>query len=432
MAHPLSTIGRTIRPRVLFICHEASRTGAPIVLLNLLRWLRDDGRYELGTVLIRSGDLAPAFEQVSRVFYVQEHPGRPRRVAALRRTAWNQQTQDLSRSLPSHVPMLARRAGRRGILAALRREIIESFRPDLVYLNSAFSGAALGFIPGGIPIISHVHELGFQLRLTRRYAPTSIELMLARTDRYIAASGAVARLLEADFGICQDRISTVHDFIVWPSGPVSHEQVTDYRRRLGVDEQELLVGCLGTVEWRKGPDVFIELAARVVRRHATPVTFAWAGATLEFAWDEATRHDLAAVNLGSQLRFLGPLPDPSRFLAALDVFALTSRSDPFPLVCLEAAAHGVPVVAFAAGGAPEFLGGEDDLVAPYLDIEAMARTIEGLLASASAREATSARLANRVRELYSVQAAAPAIAEQIDIELAQAIGSGRRGVRVGW
>ena len=53
--------------------------------------------------------------------------------------------------------------------------------------------------------------------------------------------------------------------------------------------------------------------------------------------------------------FLGEIENPYPLFDRMDVFTVTSRADPFPLVVLEAMALGKPVVGFAEGGVPEQL-----------------------------------------------------------------------------
>jgi glycosyltransferase involved in cell wall biosynthesis len=64
---------------------------------------------------------------------------------------------------------------------------------------------------------------------------------------------------------------------------------------------------------------------------------------------------------------------------AMDAFALTSREDPFPLVVLEAADHGLPTLCFQdGGGANEFVRDDAGARVPYLDIAGFAAQIEAL------------------------------------------------------
>src|SRR5205807_10576344 len=77
--------------------------------------------------------------------------------------------------------------------------------------------------------------------------------------------------------------------------------------------------------------------------------------------------------VGKQVRFIGEVSNALPFMIASDIFLLPSREDPFPLVCLESADCGVPIICFAgAGGMPEFVGSTCGAVVPYLDIQAMA------------------------------------------------------------
>jgi glycosyltransferase involved in cell wall biosynthesis len=107
-------------------------------------------------------------------------------------------------------------------------------------------------------------------------------------------------------------------------------------------------------------------------------------------------------------------------LAAADVFALTSREDPYPLVCLEAAALGKPIVCFAgAGGAPEFVEQDCGFVVPYFDVTAMAGRIASLLESADCRIKMGAAARRKVAERHDISVAAPRILEIIERTIAR-------------
>ena len=152
------------------------------------------------------------------------------------------------------------------------------------------------------------------------------------------------------------------------------------RRSLGLGGDEVVVGAIGTVDWRKGADLFIQVAARV--RHALPdrpVRFVWIGGAPEEAM-YPYRFDVTTLGLDGQLTFVGEVADVPAWIGALDLFCLTSREDPFPLVCLEAGSLGVPVISFANGGMAELAvadGADEPLLTmvDYLDVEAMAAAI---------------------------------------------------------
>ena len=101
------------------------------------------------------------------------------------------------------------------------------------------------------------------------------------------------------------------------------------------------------------------------------------------------------------MRFAGQQDSAVDYYLAADVFLLTSREDPFPLVNLEALARGLPVVAFGdAGGAPEALDDDAGVVVPYLDVPEMARALFRLVEAPRYRAALGRRALTRARERF--------------------------------
>jgi glycosyltransferase involved in cell wall biosynthesis len=74
--------------------------------------------------------------------------------------------------------------------------------------------------------------------------------------------------------------------------------------------------------------------------------------------------------------FVPSNPTPLDYFNCFDVFALTSRIDPYPVVCLESAALGKPIICFdKAGGMPELVEDDCGFVVPYLDIPAFTEKV---------------------------------------------------------
>jgi glycosyltransferase involved in cell wall biosynthesis len=92
--------------------------------------------------------------------------------------------------------------------------------------------------------------------------------------------------------------------------------------------------------------------------------------------------------------------NPYPWMAALDVFTLTSRWESFPLVVLEAMTLGVPVVAFAVGDVPYQIGDAGRLV-PEQDPTAAANEVISLLRDRAARSGLGGAAAARVRDRFS-------------------------------
>jgi glycosyltransferase involved in cell wall biosynthesis len=108
--------------------------------------------------------------------------------------------------------------------------------------------------------------------------------------------------------------------------------------------------------------------------------------------DEPLRDALVqrAAALGAPVHFVGPQPDPDRWLRAAEVFALSSRWEARALVVQEAMAAGAPVVGTDAGGLPDLLAGAGVLV-PLGDPEALARAVYSVLDDRLLRDRLSAK-----------------------------------------
>jgi glycosyltransferase involved in cell wall biosynthesis len=108
------------------------------------------------------------------------------------------------------------------------------------------------------------------------------------------------------------------------------------------------------------------------------------------------------LGLGEGVRFEGYTEDPGVVLAAADIVVLSSISEGFPFVTLEAMARGRPVVATAVGGVPEQLAGAGELVRPG-DSDALAAAILRLLADPARRVALSEAALDRAHTRFSLQ-----------------------------
>jgi len=165
------------------------------------------------------------------------------------------------------------------------------------------------------------------------------------------------------------------------------QDATKLREELDIPKDAFVVGGCGTMDWRKGVDLFIQVANRTVRyMDNRDIYFCWIGGCLSRRTCIEYHYEVEQLSLRGHLFFLGEVADTAPYMAELDLFLLTSREDPFPLVMLEAARQGVPIVCFeGGGGGTEFV---DDMVGakvPMLDVTEMARVVVDLKKRPQAR-----------------------------------------------
>jgi glycosyltransferase involved in cell wall biosynthesis len=383
--------------KVLFVGHRADRSGAPIALLHLLRWLRARTDLAFEVVLEKGGELESCFRELAPVSVVERPIGGRRSLGG----------------------KLLNRYGRipleRARTAALLRQLRLRADIGLIYFHSIAS-AALGALAADPrrSVIASVHELKGAYAGGDRDRALAV---LARADEIIAVSRAVGADIAACDPLLAGKTEVIHGCV--PTRQVVVDDPTEtrlrMRRQLGIPQHAVVIGGSGLHGLGKGTDLFVQLARRVCERHpGKPFHFVWFGATSDRRHHELIARDAAQLALSKQLQLHGPTADSASYFAAFDVFALTSREDSFPLVVLEAACNALPILCFeGSGGAPEFVGNDCGRVVPYLDVEEMANAVADLGKSQKRRSALGAAAAAKVRECHDVDIVLPSIAEMI-------------------
>jgi glycosyltransferase involved in cell wall biosynthesis len=156
------------------------------------------------------------------------------------------------------------------------------------------------------------------------------------------------------------------------------------RSALGCGADELVIGTVGRLAAVKNHSGLLDAVA-AVRRSGRPVRLVLAG---DGACRESLELQAMAPDLAGAVHFLGWRSDVSHVMRAIDVFALSSSAEGWPLVLVEAAAAGTPCVATAVGGVPEMVSaGSLGLLVPAGDSQAMASALISLLDAPGRRAA---------------------------------------------
>jgi hypothetical protein len=130
--------------------------------------------------------------------------------------------------------------------------------------------------PLGVKIVTHAHELQKSIE---RWAPGEImAATLKHSDFFLAGSAKVAENLAITHGVPKDRLDVVYDFIEpWgeeqePTAPAK----TEMQEESGIGVGDVVVFGCGTTDWRKGPDLFPEIARLACSRDPL-LKFVWIG-----------------------------------------------------------------------------------------------------------------------------------------------------------
>jgi glycosyltransferase involved in cell wall biosynthesis len=352
--------------RVAFVNQTGAQPGGAEESLSLfLQNLPSD--IEPALVLFEDGEFAERLRDFGFAVDIVGVPQRLRSVTRERPSSLG------SLALPGVIAEVARLFRRRNI--------------DLVHTNTmkAHIIAAPAARLAGIPSVMHLRDM---VPGAGRVAVRLIAKTCSRQQ--IAISNALSRWYAMPRTTV---VSNPVDLSRYTSVP----DRTDARRQLGIPLDGLpLLGIVGRINRWKGHDRFLRAAA-AVNAHV-PIRCAIIGeARFRDADFVPELHRLAAdLGLAERTTFVPWLADPRAAYAALDVHCNCSEREPFGRSIIEAAAAGVPTVAFDDGGAADIIeDGQDGRLVAAGDIDGFAQALLTLVRNSLVREQAGRRARDR-------------------------------------
>lgn len=322
--------------KILFISHDASRTGAPILLLNLAKLLLEMEGYSITFLLKLGGVLEADFALIAPTY-------------------------KLKKNKSSLVSILKRE---KSIIE--NKSFLNNF--DFIISNTITNGDILKTIRENYTgkIISYIHELEIGAKAFTN--ERSILKLIESSTSFWVPSKIVYNFLIDKWNISDDRIFIMPYYIPINTSDFKFEKKT---------KKEFVIGGCGTIDWRKGVDLFIVIAKQLfIKYPKIPIVFHWAGASQGIEL-ERLKYELRKCDLEDKVFFQLSSSNLSDFYTNLDLFLLPSREDPYPLVILEAAKFSVPSICFdtVCGSKDFILNANGGAIVPFLDINGTVEAI---------------------------------------------------------
>lgn len=211
--------------------------------------------------------------------------------------------------------------------------------------------------------------------------------IIRRADAWLVNSHSTARLAVAA-GLSANRLYVLHPGVEIPEALPSAENVRAWREKHGFGNRPLLLS-VGRLTRRKGLREFVVHALPAILAAHPDTLLIVVGAEPHSALTSATvgldalQEAARQTGAGENLRILGILSDEELALAyraasvlVFPVLDIPDDMEGFGMVAIEAAAHGLPTVAFAVGGVPDAVsnGRSGDLIPPG-DYSSMANSV---------------------------------------------------------
>ena len=221
----------------------------------------------------------------------------------------------------------------------------------------------------GKPLVVHVHATSFD-RSSDNNIDTRVYDIEKRgmeaADKVITVSDLTRNIVITKYGIDPSKVVTVHNAV-------------DFSGRSNVNVErgvkDKVVTFLGRITFQKGPEYFIEAAAKVLKR-TSGVRFVMAGSG--DMMNRCIRH-VAKLGISDRFHFTGFLrgAEVQKMFAMSDVYIMPSVSEPFGISPLEAMRSNVPAIISNQSGAAEVL--KYAFKVDFWDVDAMADDIYALL-----------------------------------------------------
>jgi glycosyltransferase involved in cell wall biosynthesis len=261
------------------------------------------------------------------------------------------------------------------------REIIKVRKPDLIQAWMYHGNFVSSLVaPLGIPVIwgihHSLHDLENEKPSTRAIIKAGAFLGRRKNTKSIVFVSEKSKTHHCQYGYPSDKSIVIPNgfdcFVFSPDEDSRHS----LRQELGFTDDHILVGNFGRYHPVKDHELLLRAFAKASM--AVPM------ARMVLAGTEMTEKNVSLTNLihglglGGRVLLLGQRNDMPRLYNALDIYALSSRSEAFPNVLGEASACGVPSISTDVGDTARIIG-DTGRVVPPCNVDALAEAMSHML-----------------------------------------------------
>ncbi len=378
------------KQKILFVSHIASRSGAPFLLLEIIKEFKKKSNLPFEILLIKEGAIAVDFKSLAKTYI------------------WNNSNPGVAVSVLGKLTNLFFKIG-----ILLRQQYILFCIRDtsLVFFNTITNGQIQKkLLSPQRRFIRYVHELQAAIHIVTN--KKNLDIIANNTNLFIGCSDAVKSNLIANVMVGEHLVKVFNT----PMAEVYREKekyfqfINSFKVKHNIPANAVVVGVAANNEWRKGFDLFPLLITVYFNLFPYNNTyFVWKGFNEDSENSFFDLYDFKKHNLKKQTVLLPHGSDSIETISCFDIHLLLAREDPYPLVVLEAASFGIPTVCFAnAGGAPEFVEEDCGYCAAYGNLIEMANRLNELVVDNNLRQRMGLNAQKKIASKHAYENTMPA------------------------
>lgn len=338
--------------KIVLVAHDAHPHGGQYLVLHMAKYLRQALGFSVEMLVLGDGILMTEYARYANVHDLSGMPANGKRVRRI-------------------IDQLHRRGFRHA------------------FANTVVTGLIVPVLKEtGFHVCTLVHELP---ELIQTLGLQEYINKIAEKSDYIVFPAAEVKDGFLRFApIADEKIIMLHQGLFrknkWLEEKRGHDARRKLRERFSLPDESFIVLAVGHADKRKGVDLFVETGIKMLTTR-NDIWMLWVG-----HFDSLLHREIMdKVNRsGCAKHFIFPGMDfdTDIYYAGSDLYALTSREDPFPSVVLEALAAALPVTAFEdSGGFAGLLEKAGGVLVPRFDVDTYSGSLLDLLTDANKRSA---------------------------------------------
>lgn len=247
------------------------------------------------------------------------------------------------------------------------KRLVRRIKPECIYLNTLMLSKYARYANKlNMPFITHLHELPSTYMVVHN---NDFEFIINNSKAVVCCSNAVKKYVDI---LRKNDVFVQYEHIRFKAN--IQKRRGKLRKQFNIPEDAFVWLMSGMKTYRKGYDLVIDISKKLQENSSGYLL--WVGKSSNTGMEALVK----SCNIPNYIETgLLANEDYQAVFSVADGFLLSAREDPFPLVMIEAASYGLPIVSFDSGGVKEFLKPGMGEICKSFDVESITNSMKKVM-----------------------------------------------------